>query len=201
MVRLGFHRLGTAVSTALLGLLLACRMVNPAFDANETENNLDHAEVAEAEGVEAEGVEAEGVEAEGVEAEAESQTGDGDPTTTGDGDPTTTGDGDGDGDPDPTTTGDGDGDPDPTTTGDGDGDPDVPDNAYCNPVSNWDPNWVAWELEVLALVNRPARREATAVRRATSAPRARSRSTPRSPAPRESTPRTWPTTISSATPT
>jgi hypothetical protein len=92
--------------------------------------------------------------------------GDGDPTTTGDGDgdPTTTGDGDGDGDPtttgdgdgdgDPTTTGDGDGDPDPTTTtGDGDGDPDVPDNAYCNPVANWDPEWIAWELEVLALVN------------------------------------------------
>jgi uncharacterized protein YkwD len=94
--------------------------------------------------------------------------GDEDPTTTGDGDgdedPTTTGDGDGDpttgdGDGDPTT-GDGDGDPttgdgdgDPTTTGDGDGDPDVPDNAYCNPVSNWDPAWVAWELEVLDLVN------------------------------------------------
>jgi uncharacterized protein YkwD len=83
--------------------------------------------------------------------------GDPDPTTTGDGDgdpdPTTTGDGDGD--PDPTTTGDGDGDPDPTTTtGDGDGDPnDVPDNAYCNPVSNWDPAWVALELEVLELVN------------------------------------------------
>lgn len=94
-------------------------------------------------------------------------TGDGDPdpTTTGDGDPDPTGDGDpdptGDGDPDPTT-GDGDGDPttgdgdpDPTTgTGDGDGDPnDVPDNAYCNPVSNWDAAWIDRELEVLDLVN------------------------------------------------
>ena len=92
-------------------------------------------------------------------------SGDGDPATSGDGDgdpdPTTTGDGDGD--PDPTTTGDGDGDPNPTTTGDGDGDPDpsttggdpsdVPDNAYCNPVSDWDPAWVDWELEVLELVN------------------------------------------------
>jgi hypothetical protein len=116
MVRGVTNGLGTVVSTALLGSLLACRMANPAFDENETENNLDHAELAEAEGVEAEGV-----EAEGVEAEAEGQTGDGDPTTTGDGDPTTTGDGD------PTTTGDGDptttGDGDPTTTGDGDGDP------------------------------------------------------------------------------
>jgi uncharacterized protein YkwD len=95
--------------------------------------------------------------------------GDGDPTTTtgdgdGDGDPTTTtGDGDGDGDP-TTTTGDGDGDPttttgdgdgDPTTTtGDGDGDPEpLPNNAYCNPVSNWNPDWIAAELEVLDLVN------------------------------------------------
>jgi len=83
--------------------------------------------------------------------------GDPDPSTTGDGDgdpdPSTTGDGDGDGDPDPSTTGDGDGDPDPSTTGDGDGDPDVPQNAYCNPVANWDPESVAWELEVLELVN------------------------------------------------
>jgi uncharacterized protein YkwD len=103
--------------------------------------------------------------------------GDGDPTTTGDGDgdPTTTGDGDGDGDPtttgdgdgDPTTTGDGDGDP-TTTTGDGDGDPTtttttttgggndpepLPDNAYCNPVSDWPQDWIDAELEVLDLVN------------------------------------------------
>lgn len=95
--------------------------------------------------------------------------GDEDPTTTsttttgdGDGDPTTTGDGDGDpttttgdGDGDPTTTGDGDGDP-TTTTGDGDGDGDpqpLPDNPYCNPVSNWNPAFIAAELEVLDLVN------------------------------------------------
>jgi uncharacterized protein YkwD len=91
-------------------------------------------------------------------------TGDGDPdpTTTGDGDgdPTTTGDGDGDPDPttgdgDPSTTGDG--DPDPTT-GDGDGDPEpepfpLPDNPYCNPVSNWAQGWVDRELEVIELVN------------------------------------------------
>ena len=64
------------------------------------------------------------------------------------------GDGDGDeGDGDPSTTGDGDGDPDPSTTGDGDGDPGVPDNAYCDPVANWNPEWTAWELEVLELVN------------------------------------------------
>jgi uncharacterized protein YkwD len=97
--------------------------------------------------------------------------GDGDPTTTsgdgdGDGDPTTTGDGDGDGDGDPTTTT-GDGDGDPTTTGDGDGDPTtdtgdgdgdgdpepLPNNPYCSPVSNWNPDWIAAELEVLELVN------------------------------------------------
>ena len=101
--------------------------------------------------------------------------GDPDPTTTGDpttGNPTTTGDGDGD--PDPTTTGDGDGDPDPTTTGDpttsgdGDGDPDptttgggttggnqdpLPNNGYCMPVSDWPAEWVAYELEVIDLVN------------------------------------------------
>jgi uncharacterized protein YkwD len=75
--------------------------------------------------------------------------GDGDPTT---GDPTTTGDGDGDpttGDP---TTGDGDGDP--TTTGDGDGDPSpMPNNPYCNPVSNWSQSWIDKELEVVDLVN------------------------------------------------
>jgi uncharacterized protein YkwD len=80
--------------------------------------------------------------------------GDGDPTTTtgdGDGDPTTTGDGDGD---PTTTTGDGDGDPTTTTTGDGDGDPEpLPNNPYCDPVSNWNPDWIAAELEVLELVN------------------------------------------------
>jgi uncharacterized protein YkwD len=80
--------------------------------------------------------------------------GDGDPTTgdpttgDGDGDPTT---GDGDGDP---TTGDGDGDGDPTTTGDGDGDPSpLPNNPYCNPVSDWPQDWIDKELEVLDLVN------------------------------------------------
>ena len=80
--------------------------------------------------------------------------GDSDPSTTGDGDgdsdPSTTGDGDGDSDP---TTGDGDGDPDPSTTGDGDGDVPVPNNAYCDPVSDWDADWVAKELAVLELVN------------------------------------------------
>jgi uncharacterized protein YkwD len=79
--------------------------------------------------------------------------GDGDPTTTtgdGDGDPTTT---TGDGDPTTTTSGDGDGDP-TTTTGDGDGDPEpLPNNPYCDPVSNWNPDWIAAELEVLDLVN------------------------------------------------
>jgi uncharacterized protein YkwD len=82
--------------------------------------------------------------------------GDGDPSTTGDGDgdPTTTTTGDGDGDP-TTTTGDGDGDPTTTTTtGDGDGDPEpLPDNPYCNPVANWNPDWIAAELEVLDRVN------------------------------------------------
>ena len=29
----------------------------------------------------------------------------------------------------------------------------VPMTAYCAPVSNWDPGWVAWEEEVLQLVN------------------------------------------------
>jgi uncharacterized protein YkwD len=94
-----------------------------------------------------------------------SSTGDGDTSTTGDGDgdasttgPGTTGDGDGD----TSTTGDGDGDTDTgttdttDTTGDGDGDPmagDMPDNAYCNPVSNWSAQSVQLELEVIELVN------------------------------------------------
>ena len=30
---------------------------------------------------------------------------------------------------------------------------DVPDSPYCNPVANWEPQWVAWELEVIDLVN------------------------------------------------
>jgi uncharacterized protein YkwD len=30
---------------------------------------------------------------------------------------------------------------------------DVPDNAYCEPVSNWDAAWIAFENEVLELVN------------------------------------------------
>lgn len=45
---------------------------------------------------------------------------------------------------------------DSTTTGDGDGDPmagDMPDNAYCNPVSNWSAQWIQLELDVLVLVN------------------------------------------------
>ncbi len=83
--------------------------------------------------------------------------GDGDGDDDGDPDPTTTtsGDGDdGDGDPTTSTTGDGDGDGDPTTTGDGDGDPQpLPDNPYCNPVANWNPQWIEWEFEVLDLVN------------------------------------------------
>ncbi|NVB37956.1 CAP domain-containing protein [Pseudenhygromyxa sp. WMMC2535] len=29
----------------------------------------------------------------------------------------------------------------------------MPDNAYCNPVDDWDASWVAWELEVIELVN------------------------------------------------
>ncbi|MFO7566836.1 MAG: CAP domain-containing protein [Enhygromyxa sp.] len=107
-----------------------------------------------------------GDEGQGSSGDSSGGDGDGDPSTgddDGDGDPTTTGDGDGDpttgdGDGDPTTgdgdgdptTGDGDGDP---TTGDGDGDPDVPSNAYCDPVSNWDPAWVDFELQVLQLVN------------------------------------------------
>jgi len=66
----------------------------------------------------------------------------GDPTT---GDPTT-------GDPttaDPTT-----GDPttgDPTTGGNDD--PPVPDNSYCNPVSDWPMDWWTREEEMLPLVN------------------------------------------------
>ena len=31
--------------------------------------------------------------------------------------------------------------------------PEVPDNSYCQDVSNWDPEWSAWEDEVVALVN------------------------------------------------
>jgi uncharacterized protein YkwD len=30
---------------------------------------------------------------------------------------------------------------------------DVPDNAYCSPVSGWDPAWAAFEAEVIELVN------------------------------------------------
>ncbi|PRQ08606.1 Cysteine-rich secretory protein family protein [Enhygromyxa salina] len=117
-------------------------------------------------------------ETDGSEAADSAQgDGDGDPSSTtgdgdGDGDPTTgdptTGDGDGDpdpttgdGDPDPTTgDGDGDGDGDPTTggpsTGDGDGDGEgdpLPNNPYCNPVSDWAQSWVDKELEVIELVN------------------------------------------------
>lgn len=30
---------------------------------------------------------------------------------------------------------------------------DMPDNAYCNPVDGWDAQWIAYELEVIELVN------------------------------------------------
>jgi len=58
------------------------------------------------------------------------------------------------GDEDGSATGDGDGEPDPTT-GDGDGEPNtsLPNNAYCNPVEDWNAGWAAYELEVIDRVN------------------------------------------------
>ncbi len=35
----------------------------------------------------------------------------------------------------------------------GEGGGDMPDNAYCNPVDDWSAAWLAWELEVVELVN------------------------------------------------
>ena len=79
----------------------------------------------------------------------ETETGGRADDTSSSGDDTTdTSSGDGDGDT-TTTTGDGDGDTTTTTTGGGE----LPNNAYCDPVADWDPEWVAWELEVIELVN------------------------------------------------
>ncbi len=44
------------------------------------------------------------------------------------------------------TTGGGPTDPDPDW-------PEIPDNKYCAPVADWDPEWVALEEEILAIVN------------------------------------------------
>ncbi len=81
----------------------------------------------------------------GLEGEGDSSTTDPsttDPSTT---DPSTT---------DPSTTDPTTSDTDPSTTTDtGDTGGDLPANSYCDPVQVWDAEWVAYELEVIELVN------------------------------------------------
>lgn len=121
MIRLGFgvHAIATVV---LLSPMLACRMVNPAFDFRETEAMADDGtDAAEGQDEKSELGDGDGDSGDG-DGDTGPDTGDGDgePTTgDGDGEPTTSGDGDGE-----STTGDGDGEGE-STTGDGDGDTDT----------------------------------------------------------------------------